>query len=80
MRPEQLGRYKLIDELARNASGVVYKASDPLIDRIVTIKTVDLDLPPDEVEAFQKRLDREVRAVGRLNHPNIVTIHDVGRP
>jgi len=79
MRPEQLGRYKLIDELARNASGVVYKASDPLIDRIVTIKTVDLDLPPDEVEAFQKRLDREVRAVGRLNHPNIVTIHDVGR-
>ena len=78
-RPAELGRYRLVDELARTASGVVYRARDPLIDRIVAIKTVDVDLPPDELEAFQKRLEREVRAAGRLNHPNIVTIYDVGR-
>jgi serine/threonine-protein kinase len=59
--------------------GIVYKARDPLIDRIVALKTVALDLSSEESEAFEQRFYREAKSAGRLNHPNIVTIHDVGK-
>jgi serine/threonine protein kinase len=75
---ERLGRYEVIEELGRGAMGVVYKARDPLIDRTVAIKTVALDHSPEESEAFVQRFYREAKAAGRLNHSNIVTIHDVG--
>jgi len=78
MPPERLGRYEVIEELGRGAMGVVYKARDPLIDRVVAIKTVALDNSPEESEAFVQRFYREAKAAGRLNHSNIVTIHDVG--
>ena len=78
MRLERLGRYEIIEELGRGAMGVVYKARDPLIDRTVAIKTVALDLSPEESEAFMHRFYSEAKAAGRLNHSNIVTIHDVG--
>jgi serine/threonine-protein kinase len=57
----------------------VYKARDPLIDRIVALKTVGLELSREESEAFEQRFYREAKSAGRLNHANIVTIHDVGR-
>ncbi len=76
---ESLGRYEILAELARGAMGVVYKARDPLIDRLVAIKTVGLGLSDAETEAFERRFFREARSAGRLNHPNIVTIHDVGK-
>jgi eukaryotic-like serine/threonine-protein kinase len=76
---KQLGRYEIIDELGRGAMGVVYKARDPLIDRVLAIKTVGLDLSRDEAQAFEQRFYREAKSAGRLNHANIVTIHDVGR-
>jgi len=76
----QLGRYKITGTLGRGAMGVVYKAYDPLIDRMVAIKTVDhASLSREEAEDFEKRFKREAKSAGRLNHPNIVTIHDVGR-
>ena len=75
---ERLGRYEISEELGRGAMGVVYKARDPLIDRTVAIKTVAIDLPPEEAEAFMHRFYSEAKAAGRLNHSNIVTIHDVG--
>lgn len=78
MRLERLGRYEVIGELGRGAMGIVYKARDPLIDRTVAIKTVALDLSPEESEAFMHRFYSEAKAAGRLNHSNIVTIHDVG--
>ena len=60
--------------------GIVYKAYDPAIDRTVAIKTVDhTALTRQEVEDFEQRFNREAKSAGRLNHPNIVTIHDVGR-
>lgn len=74
-----LGRYEVIKELGRGAMGVVYEAKDPLIDRIVAIKTINLqDLKPDEKQEYEARFYQEARAAGRLNHPNIVTIHDLG--
>jgi len=79
MRVEPLGRYELLDEIGRGAMGVVFRARDPLIDRIVAIKTINVGLSRVEAEAFEKRFDREARSAGRLNHPNIVTIYDVGK-
>jgi serine/threonine-protein kinase len=60
--------------------GVVYKARDPKIDRLVAIKVIapGEGLDPTELEQRRDRFQREARAAGRLTHPNIVTIHDVG--
>lgn len=74
-----LGRYEVIGELGQGAMGVVYKAKDPLIDRVVAIKTINLGLAMDEKEEYEGRFYQEAKAAGRLNHPNIVTIYDVGR-
>ncbi len=75
----QLGRYEVIGELGQGAMGVVYKAKDPLIDREVAIKTINLSLAMDEREEYEARFYQEAKAAGRLSHPNIVTIYDVGR-
>ena len=74
-----LGRYEVLGELGQGAMGVVYKARDPLIDRVVAIKTINLSLAMDEKEEYEGRFYQEAKAAGRLNHPNIVTIYDVGR-
>ena len=76
---ETLGRYKILSIIGQGAMGVVYKAVDPMIDRTVAIKTVNLNLSRDEIEEFEARFQQEIKAAGRLNHPNIVTIYDVGR-
>jgi serine/threonine protein kinase len=74
-----LGRYEVIGELGQGAMGVVYKAKDPLIDRVVAIKTINLGLALDEKDEYEGRFYQEAKAAGRLNHPNIVTIYDVGK-
>lgn len=74
-----LGRYEVLGELGQGAMGTVYKAKDPLIDRIVAIKTINLSMALDEKEEYEERFYQEAKAAGRLNHPNIVTIYDVGR-
>src|SRR5213593_2953610 len=76
---DRLGRYEITGELGRGAMGIVYKAHDPLIDRAVAIKTVDLGASLAEADAFEQRFYREAKSAGRLNHSNIVTIHDVGK-
>ncbi len=75
----QLGRYEIIGELGQGAMGIVYKAKDPLIDRVVAIKTINLGLAQEEKEEYEGRFYQEAKAAGRLNHPNIVTIYDVGK-
>lgn len=76
---QQLGRYEIQDKLGEGAMGVVYRAFDPLLERIVAIKTVKLDLTPAEQEDFQQRFFKEARSAARLNHPNIVTVFDAGK-
>jgi serine/threonine-protein kinase len=74
-----VGRYEIIEELGRGDMGIVYKAKDPLIDRLIAIKVIRLDgLTRDARKEYEARFYQEARAAGRLNHPNIVTIHDVG--
>src|SRR5512143_2310404 len=75
----QLGRYNIIGELGQGAMGTVYKAVDPLIDRVVAIKTINLSLALEEKDEYEGRFYQEAKAAGRLSHPNIVTIYDVGR-
>src|SRR5512147_1989518 len=75
----QLGRYNIIGELGQGAMGTVYKAVDPLIDRVVAIKTITLSLALDEKDEYEARFYQEAKAAGRLSHPNIVTIYDVGK-
>ncbi len=75
----QLGRYELLAELGQGAMGVVYKARDPVLDRVVAIKTINLTLPKDELADYEARFYQEARAAGGLNHPNIVTIYDIGK-
>ena len=74
-----LGRYEINSELGQGAMGVVYKALDPLIDRIVAIKTINLGLALEEKAEYEGRFYQEAKAAGRLSHPNIVTIYDVGK-
>ena len=74
----KLGRYEILEELGRGAMGTVYRARDPKIDRIVAIKTVTVLGGDADGEEYRKRFFREAQAAGRLSHPGIVTIHDVG--
>ncbi len=76
---KHLGRYEIIEELGRGAMGIVYKANDPLIERLVAIKSINLHgLHKDQREEYEARFYQEAKAAGRLNHPNIVTVYDLG--
>ncbi|MGB8985386.1 MAG: protein kinase [Candidatus Sulfotelmatobacter sp.] len=78
-RSERFGRYEILAELGRGAMGVVYKARDPKINRVVAVKTISLaGQPADEEQEYRERFYREAEAAGRLSHPGIVTIFDVG--
>jgi serine/threonine protein kinase len=76
---EQIGRYRILDELGRGATGVVYRAQDPAIGRTIAIKTIRLSDFTDEAERdrLRERLFREAQSAGILSHPNIVTIYDI---
>jgi serine/threonine protein kinase len=76
---DQIGRYRILDELGRGATGVVYRAQDPAIGRIIAIKTIRLSDFTDELERerLRERLFREAQSAGMLSHPNIVTIYDI---
>jgi len=76
---ETLGRYKILEVIGRGAMGIVYKAVDPAIDRVVAIKTIDSSLNKEELEEYEARFQQEIKAAGRFSHPNVVTIYDVGR-
>lgn len=73
--PATLGRYQIQSLLGRGGMGEVYKAFDPGLDRTVALKTIRADSDSPE---FLERLYREARACGRLRHPRIVTVHDLG--
>jgi len=75
----QFGRYEIVGELGRGAMGVVYKARDPQIDRLVALKTVTLrGQEPEDAAEFRQRFVNEAQAAGRLHHPGIVSVFDVG--
>src|SRR6202162_2999875 len=80
-RLRKLGRYEVLSELGKGAMGVVYLARDPVIGRMVAIKTIRAsNMGDDDSESreFRERFVREAQTAGILSHPNIVTIHDIG--
>src|SRR5262245_47715796 len=75
-----IGRYEVVKTIGKGAMGVVYKARDPLLDRIVAVKTI---MSPQQQgrrvrSAFLERFQREAKAAAKMSHPAIVTIFDVG--
>ena len=77
---QHIGRYEVIKTIGKGAMGVVYKARDPLLDRVVAVKTI---MSPQGQgrrvrSAFLERFQREAKAAAKMQHPAIVTIFDVG--
>ena len=72
----QNGRYAILKKLGEGGKGIVYKARDTVLNRVVAIKM--LKNPVSEGEAYS-RFIREAQAVAKLNHPNVVSIHDIGK-
>ena len=75
--PERFGKYEILSVLGRGGMGVVYKARDTVIDRLVAIKTIHEHAEGVD-HNFVQRLLVEARSAGRLHHPNIVTVFDYG--
>jgi len=75
----RIGKYEIRRELGRGAMGVVYEGFDPMIKRIVALKTIRADqLVGEQAETMIARFRREAQAAGRLSHPNIVSIYEIG--
>ncbi|MFN2646023.1 MAG: serine/threonine-protein kinase [Burkholderiales bacterium] len=77
-KPSKIGRYRIVTELGRGAMGIVYKAEDPNLDRLVALKTIILPDENDVRRDYEKRFFIEAKAAGKLTHPNIVTTFDCG--
>ena len=77
--PTRIGKYAIESVLGKGAMGVVYKAFDPGIERVVAIKTVRKDrVDQDLIEQSMARFKNEAKAAGRLLHPNIVSVYEYG--
>ena len=72
----KLGKYELIGELGRGGMGIVYRARDPIINRLVALKTITAGVA--DYPNLLARFYREAQSAGGLQHPNIVTIYDMG--
>jgi serine/threonine-protein kinase len=79
--PPSIGRYQLLEPIGRGAMGNVYLGRDPLINRILALKAIDLTVgyDGDLLESTTESFLREATIAGNLSHPNIVTIFDVGQ-
>ena len=76
---KSLGRYQIRGVLGKGAMGLVYEGHDATLNRRVAIKTIQTsDLDEATAKHYEKRFQREVRAVARLNHPHIVQVYDFG--
>jgi len=74
---KNLGKYEVLGELGHGAMGIVYRARDPIINRLVALKTITTGVADDP--ALLERFYREAQSAGGLQHPNIVTIYDMGQ-
>ncbi len=77
-RGELIGRYVVLDRIGRGGMGEVYSAYDPELDRKLALKLILVDDLDGRETSDQQRLVREAQATAQLNHPNVVTVHDVG--
>jgi serine/threonine-protein kinase len=78
-QPDFVGRFKIDRLIGVGSMGAVYLADDPVINRQVAIKTINVGLPKQQARLYEDSFLNEARAAGRLNHPYIVTVYDAGR-
>jgi serine/threonine-protein kinase len=78
--PQRLGRYVIERKIGKGAMGAVYLARDPRINRPVALKVIPIEkeFEDEELEEARLRFFREAESAGRLTHPNIITVYDVG--
>jgi Protein kinase domain len=76
MMDQKIGKYRILERIGRGGMGSVYKAHDPVLDRLVALKVVSAET--DHTDELRARFFREAQACAKLSHPNIVTIHDLG--
>ena len=74
----ELGRYIVLERLGAGGMGVGYSAYDPQLDRRVAVKLLHDHAGGGQSAEQRERLIAEAQAIARLNHPNVVTVHDVG--
>ncbi len=72
---EQFGRYEILEEIGQGGFAIVYRGRDTTLDRVVALKELRSILLNDA--DWVKRFRREARTIARLDHPHIVTIHDI---
>jgi eukaryotic-like serine/threonine-protein kinase len=77
---KRIGRYDILEVIGKGSMGLVYKALDPKINRLLAIKTIRLsdEFDEDVIHEIKERFFKEAEIAGRLSHPCIVTIHDIG--
>jgi eukaryotic-like serine/threonine-protein kinase len=71
-----LGRYRLLEQIGHGGMGIVFRAHDEELDRVVAVKIIPAGTFPDENS--RKRFRREARVLAKLNHPNVTTVFDYG--
>src|SRR5512134_356246 len=78
--PETIGKYRVTELIGEGAMGVVYKAFDPDIRRVVALKTLrhELDDGSEFPDSLSARFRNEAQAAGRLHHPGIVSVYEFG--
>jgi tetratricopeptide (TPR) repeat protein len=74
--PAKIGRYEVRGKLGQGAMGEVFRAHDPVLDRDVAVKRISAGLDADDT--VRKRFEREARSAANLNHPNIITVYELG--
>jgi serine/threonine protein kinase len=77
MRGQRLGNYEILDKLGEGGMGEVWRGRDERLNRTVAVKILPQELANDSMR--RARFEQEARALGALNHPNIVAVYDWGR-
>ncbi len=77
--PDKVGKYRITGVIGEGVSGVVYKAFDPSLQRVVAVKSLQRELPADSrgAQAFAARLREQGQAITRLAHPGVVAVHEI---
>ena len=72
---EKIGKYEVVDQIGRGGMGTIFRARDPILQRLVALKVIsDVEITPE----LRMRFFREAQACARIAHPNIVIVHDMG--
>jgi len=74
--PQRIGKYEVVGKLGQGAMGEVFRAHDPVLNRDVAVKRITAGLDADEM--VRKRFHREAQSAALLNHPNIITVYELG--